>query len=80
MYIYTFCTAVMCSVLTSPENGMIAYSSDITAPYDHGTVATYSCSTGFGLTGEATRTCTDGDGSTAGVWSGAAPTCEREGI
>ena len=38
-----------------------------------GSVATYSCDTGFEISSSPTRTC----GST-GAWSGVAPTCDRE--
>ena len=58
---------------------MIVYNVDMTAPYDLGTVATYSCNPGFGLRGgNVIRTCMDaGDGSD-GRFDGEAPTCERK--
>ena len=58
-------------------NGQISYASDTTAPYDIGTLATYSCDPGFGLNGGVeVRTCS-GDGSSVnGIWTGTAPTCE----
>ena len=48
------------------------------APFDYLTTATYSCNTGFGLSGGDTiRTCV-GSSSGPGEWDGTAPTCERE--
>lgn len=51
--------------LTNPTNGAV---------YINGTalrsVATYTCSSGFKLTGVSTRTCVLGSG-----WSDVAPTC-----
>ena len=64
----------MCSDLPNPANGLILFSSP--APYEFGTTATYICNTGYGLSGDVTRTC-EGDGSSpTGMWSGALPTCE----
>ncbi len=62
-------------------NGMISYNADMTAPYNVGTVATYSCNTGFVLSGgNVVRTCVDvGDGS-GGIFNGNAPTCIRKSI
>ncbi len=58
-------------------NGVVAYSSGSTAPYDYGTVATYTCNTGYFLSGIATRTC-GGDGSSVtGAFSGVDPFCTR---
>ena len=54
---------------------MISFSSS-SAPYSFGTMASYSCVSGFGLSGgDATRTC-GGDGSSpTGVWTGVASSC-----
>ena len=41
-------------------------------------MATYSCDTGYGLTGDATSTCGGDDSSPNGVWSGTPPTCDRK--
>ena len=75
----TFITAV-CSALDAIANGMISYSTDMTAPYSVGTVATYSCNSGYELstTGDEMRTCMDnGDGS-GSSFGGSAPTCQRK--
>ncbi len=54
---------------------MISYSNS--PPYNVATTASYTCDTGYGLSGEGTRTCQEGDRTSAnGVWSGTAPpTC-----
>ena len=49
---------------------MITYSDDTRGM---GTVATYSCNTGYVLVGDMTRTCDGAD-----TWSGTDPTCEGE--
>ena len=68
------CTAITCTGLSAPANGMVVFSSGM--PYGFGTVATYSCNSGSTLNGDATRTC-GGDGlSTSGTWNGTAPTCQ----
>ena len=74
----TFITAV-CGALDAIANGMISYSTDMTAPYSVGTVATYTCNSGYELstTGDEMRTCMDnGDGS-GSSFGGSAPTCQR---
>ncbi|XP_064386146.1 uncharacterized protein LOC135334769 isoform X3 [Halichondria panicea] len=60
------CTIVTCPVLTSPTNGALS-----TTSRDYLTVVTYSCDTGYVLTGNSgsARTC-----QADGVWSGVAPT------
>ena len=56
-------------------NGMIAYSSDTTSPFDFETTATFTCNEGFFIEGEPTRSCA-GDGSSInGMWNGASPFC-----
>ncbi len=61
-------TVVTCPVLTSPTNGALS-----TPSRDYLTVITYSCDTGYVLTGNAARQCL-----ATGQWSGVAPTCPRE--
>ena len=68
-------TAIMCSSLTAPVNGMISYAPDMTAPFAYQTTATYSCNSGFAPTGgDTVRTCEQSQAD--GVWSGFAPTCQ----
>ena len=41
-----------------------------------GTIATHTCTEGFALDGQSTRTCLDDDqADTIGVWSEVAPSC-----
>ena len=63
----------MCPLLDALVNGQIMYDPDMTAPFDFGTTATYSCDSGYGLSGgTSVRTC-ESEG-----WSGSAPTCQGE--
>ena len=66
--------AAMCPALDAPVNGQIMYDSDMTAPFDFETTATYICDAGYGLGGDTfVRTC-----DSAG-WSESAPIiCQRE--
>ncbi|XP_064386134.1 mucin-2-like isoform X4 [Halichondria panicea] len=64
-------TLATCSDLTAPTNGMIAYDMESMNARPLNTVATYTCITGYMVTGDMTRTCEGG-----GVWSGTDPTCE----
>ena len=78
-YVNAFCCiAVLCNTLGAPVNGQVIYSPDTTSPYDFGTMATYVCDSGFGISGGTrTRACSDGDGLTnAGVWSRSSVTCD----
>ncbi len=61
-------TVPTCGQLSVPVNGALFVYSGIS----EGSVATYSCNTGFTLTGAATRTCTSDGG-----WTPAAPVCLR---
>ncbi len=58
--------APQCPTLFSPLNGRVSAS--------RGT-ATYSCNTGYTLSGSSTRTC-----QTNEQWSGAAPTCSATAV
>ena len=63
-----------CPELTSPTNRtLIAYNAGSSHNRPVGTVATYSCATGYTLNEGSTRTCQSG-----GTWSGSAPTCVGE--
>ena len=52
----------MCPPLSDPPNG------DVTWPV--GSVATYTCNSGFELVGNEMRTC-----QSDGIWSGEEPVC-----
>ena len=71
--------AISCSELTAPTNGEINYNPDTTPNLDFGTVATFSCNNGLGLSGGDVSITCGGDGSnTTGIWGGTVPTCERK--
>ena len=68
---FLFCTlpaAVNCGALDSPDFGQVSWTSTIFSG-----VATYSCFPGYVLIGQIERRC-EGNG----IWSGQAPSCERE--
>ena len=60
-----FAAVVTCPELVPPLNGAI---DSINRTFN--TVVAYSCSEGYILTGDSTRTCLG-----TGVWSGSDPTC-----
>ncbi|XP_064386526.1 sushi, von Willebrand factor type A, EGF and pentraxin domain-containing protein 1-like isoform X2 [Halichondria panicea] len=56
----------------APTNGMVSHSSPVEGgSYSYGTVATFTCSTGFSLNGTSTRTCD----TEQGTFSGTTPSC-----
>jgi sulfatase modifying factor 1 len=59
------CTVRDCGALTAPLDGTVS-APDTT----YSATATYSCDSGYDLSGSATRTC-----QASGTWSGTAPTC-----
>lgn len=65
-YVHTLIIGTSCSSLSNPVNGAVNVPSR-----EIGSVATYSCDTGFNLVGAETRVCRAG-----GSWSGVAPTCQ----
>ena len=70
--------AIECPALTADPNGGLSYSSvDQTGPFAIGTVATFTCNTGFALNGALmTLTCADDDGADdVGTWGGTEPAC-----
>ncbi len=80
MFVHYFSLYIaVCDELEMIANGVISYNADMTAPYNVGTVATYSCNAGFVLRGgNMVRTCVEaGDGS-GGIFNGEAPTCIRK--
>ncbi len=63
-----------CSDLSSLTNGMIMYSAGSPGNRPFLASATYTCNTGYTLTGgETTRVCASG-----GIWSGSPSTCQGE--
>ena len=67
-----------CPDLPSLTNGMIMYSAEFTNSRPFSSSATYSCNTGYTLTGGAftirtNRVCVSG-----GNWTGSPPTCKGE--
>ncbi len=71
-----YLTGSACPDFTDLHNGVISYSTVSTNGYRRvTTVATYSCVTGFELTGGTSmRTCS------GGVWDGSEPTCTSESV
>ena len=75
---FVLIAAIECPSLSFTD-GTITYAADTTPDFPIGTVATHTCSAGFALVGDMTRTCMDDDQEDIiGVWSGSAPTCERK--
>ena len=68
----------MCPNLPVPANARVNFSADGVAPFTLGTIATYSCNQGFGLNGNAVRTCSEIVDITnpQADWSGNPPSCE----
>ncbi len=66
--------------MTAPDNGSVIYSNQVQNDnFIFGTVATYTCSPGYGLNSTQSRTCiTVNDGRTIGRFNGSEPTCDRE--
>ena len=65
----------MCMALPPLMNGELSYGTDVTDPYDFGTVATHICDTGFGIIGNVERTCEKFGTSPVGTWRGTVTTC-----
>ena len=62
-------TVEVCPPL-SISNGSITYGPDMTADFDVGTIATYTCNDGYRLSGFETRECVLG-----GRWNRLPPVC-----
>ena len=70
--------AIQCPPVEAPDSGIVSYSNTATNElYIFGTVATYSCSHGFGLSSTQSRVCVgNGTSGTVGMFNGSKPTCE----
>ncbi len=76
MLTYHYTVIIRCQQLTEPTNGEVSVSTGTHGVnLGVGALTTYSCSNGYGLVGQATRTCVS-DGGSSGIWSGSEPTCE----
>ena len=64
-YLNEYTIDINCGALGDPANGEVSLSSTI-----FNSTATYSCNTGYTLTGDGTRTCLE-----TGLWSGSEPMC-----
>ena len=73
---------ILCLESPAPENGTVSTvsASNSHNNYSLGSVATFSCNSGFVLVGQTTRVCEDKNGGTVttGTWSGSEPICEGD--
>ena len=65
-------STALCDQLTAPQFGSVSLSG-----VSVGSVATYTCDTGFTLVGDITRDCVQLSPATAD-WNRDEPTCQRE--
>ena len=65
-------TIVNCSALNRPMNGMINRSLGDDGFHSYEDICSFTCNTGYELTGSDTRTC-----QSNGRWSGTVTTCKR---
>ena len=63
---------VQCPVLTAPMNGLVSCSLINDSIFSYEDTCSFTCNTGYELTGSDTRTC-QSDGS----WNGTNTTCSR---
>ncbi len=70
-----FITAYLCDPLASVANGDISYIPDTTSPYAFGTIALYSCGTGYLRSGSPVQTCLGQGSNTTGFWDSSPPAC-----
>ena len=74
--VYHFFNAVIdCGGLTAPDDGQISFTSGVAMTIETGldAVASYTCSVGYNLVGDAMRTCQANE-----EWDGTEPTCMCE--
>jgi len=72
------CTRVTCPSLPLVVSGQISYSPDMTDPHDVGTVASYTCDSGFGATTTSTQRMCVSSSAGPGEWSSTATTCQGQ--
>ena len=70
LYMFCYYTIVGCPMLTDPSNGMVSCSLGDDGVATIEDTCSYTCNTGYVLTGNAMRTCGSG-----GMWDGSGPTC-----
>ena len=63
---------IICGDLPDPADGQLTFTPGVVESVDTGlgAVATYTCTEGYRLVGDAIRTCQE-----TGQWNGAEPTC-----
>ena len=71
---------VTCAALLAPINGTVEYNLprlniEGRLDYDEGAIATFSCETGYYLSGDTESSCTS-VGVVVGIWSETSPFCE----
>ena len=66
-FFFFYITAINCGPLTDPDNGQV----DTSSGTIFGSTATYTCDTGYTLSGSQTRTC-----GADGMWTLSEPFCE----
>ena len=72
LFSFTMHTIVNCSQLTNPNNGIIRCSLGDDGVPSYEDACSFTCNTGYELTGSDTRTC-----QSNGNWSGSDVTCIR---
>ena len=71
-----YISAITCPEVSFPANGQVNFINDSNAPYDFGTIISYSCHSGFVVSGDLIRTCEGNGTDPNGTWSGTSPVCE----
>ena len=72
MYVHFVVSLVSCPPLTDPSNGVISCLLGDDGVYSYEDTCSYTCNTGYELTGSDTRSC-QSDGS----WNGSDDVCQR---
>ena len=75
LVIICFPAVIDCGNLTAPEGGQVTFTPGVVMIIETGlgAVATYTCSEGYDLIGDAVRTCQAGE-----QWNGSEPNCARK--